>query len=136
MAVGVSASSAPSLTLRYPVALDHKPFRESFGTLPACRVRRRTVELAEPGPDATAAAAQIGAESERPVRVVVTGAAGYVGSRLVPELLRRGHTVVATRTGADPPAVSWAERVEWRRMDVLNLRETVLALAGSTPWST
>jgi uncharacterized protein YbjT (DUF2867 family) len=86
--------------------------------------------LAEPGPDATAAAAQIGAESERPVRVVVTGAAGYVGSRLVPELLRRGHTVVATRTGADPPAVSWADRVEWRRMDVLNLRETVLALAG------
>lgn len=55
------------------------------------------------------------------MRVVVMGAGGYVGSRLVPALLGQGHQVVATFT--NPGTASrfwWADRVEVVAMDVLD----------------
>ncbi len=51
------------------------------------------------------------------MRIVVAGASGYVGSRLVPELLRRGHEVVATCSSApEPGRFSWGAEVTWARM--------------------
>ena len=55
----------------------------------------------------------------KPLRVLVTGATGYVGSRLIPHLLELGHTVAAAsrREGAvaEHP---WGEAVEHREFDV------------------
>ena len=52
------------------------------------------------------------------MKVAVVGASGYVGSRLVPELLRRGHDVVATHHRSPSTAYPWSDDVEWRRVDV------------------
>jgi uncharacterized protein YbjT (DUF2867 family) len=47
------------------------------------------------------------------VRILVTGATGYIGGRLVPQLLDAGHHVVAmTRTEGWLRDVPWADRVE------------------------
>ena len=64
------------------------------------------------------------------MRVVVMGAGGYVGSRLVPELLYAGHDVVATFT--DVTSASrfwWSDRVRAVPMEVLD-RESVRAAAA------
>ena len=46
-------------------------------------------------------------------RVLVTGATGYIGSRLVPELLERGFTVrVLTRNRSKVASRAWVDRVE------------------------
>jgi len=53
------------------------------------------------------------------VRVLVLGATGYVGSRLVPHLLDVGHEVVAASSSPpDPDRFGWDERVEAVRCDV------------------
>jgi uncharacterized protein YbjT (DUF2867 family) len=65
------------------------------------------------------------------VRVAVIGASGYVGSRLVPELLVRGHEVVATYNRSRPTRFPWVDDVEWRRTDVHDEAQVVAGLAGA-----
>ncbi|NUR15785.1 MAG: NAD(P)H-binding protein [Dermatophilaceae bacterium] len=68
------------------------------------------------------------------MRVAVVGASGYVGSRLVPELLRRGHDVVAThrrRPAGHATAYPWADDVEWRRVDVQDEDAVIAGLEGA-----
>lgn len=54
------------------------------------------------------------------MRVLVTGATGYVGGRLVPLLLARGHTVRTTTSDPERRLPWWAGRVETVVMDVLD----------------
>ena len=57
--------------------------------------------------------------ADRPLRVLVTGSTGYVGSRLVPRLLDDGHTVLAATRELDAvEAYPWGDAVEPRRFDV------------------
>src|SRR5215218_7176714 len=57
------------------------------------------------------------------MRIVVLGATGYVGSRLVPELLEAGHDVVASSSSpADPTRFDWGDQVTWRQCDVTDRR--------------
>ncbi|MDY6999238.1 MAG: NAD(P)H-binding protein [Actinomycetota bacterium] len=52
-------------------------------------------------------------------RCLVTGATGYIGGRLVPELLERGHRVRAmARTPAKLDRAAWRDRVEVVRGDL------------------
>lgn len=63
------------------------------------------------------------------MRVLVTGATGYIGSRLIPRLLEAGHDVVAT--GRDLDALdrfAWADRVERRYLDVEDTVSVHLAI--------
>lgn len=56
------------------------------------------------------------------MRVLVLGATGYVGSRLVPELLDAGHDVRAAASSApDPDRFAWGGDVEWTQCDVTSV---------------
>ena len=70
--------------------------------------------------------------SPSPKRIVVTGARGYIGSRLVPELLRQGHDVVATAS-SDPAGspLPWVDDVEWAVMDALDAGDVAAAVKGA-----
>jgi uncharacterized protein YbjT (DUF2867 family) len=57
------------------------------------------------------------------MRVLVLGATGYVGSRLVPHLLEHGHEVVAASSSEpDPDRFGWDDRVRAIRCDVTGRR--------------
>ena len=69
----------------------------------------------------TARVDDIGAEGASPL-VLVTGATGYIGGRLVPLLLDRGYRVrVAVRDPERARARAWSDRVDIVQADLLDL---------------
>jgi uncharacterized protein YbjT (DUF2867 family) len=64
------------------------------------------------------------------VKVLVTGATGYVGGRLVPRLLERGHDVRTTTSRPDREPPWWGERVETVVMDALDADQVAAACEG------
>ncbi|NKQ54770.1 SDR family oxidoreductase [Amycolatopsis sp. K13G38] len=65
------------------------------------------------------------------MRCVVFGATGYIGGRLVPELLREGHQVRAVARDPGKLAdVPWRDRVEIVRGDVLDPNSVASAVDG------
>jgi uncharacterized protein YbjT (DUF2867 family) len=65
------------------------------------------------------------------MRVLATGATGYIGSRLIPRLLTTGHEVRAlTRDPGRLDGVPWRDRVEVAAGDVLDPGSLADALAG------
>ncbi|SDP73262.1 Nucleoside-diphosphate-sugar epimerase [Pedococcus dokdonensis] len=66
------------------------------------------------------------------MRVVVMGAGGYVGSRLVPVLLAAGHDVTATFTrAASAERFWWVDRVDVVELDVLDRPRVRAAFEGA-----
>ena len=65
------------------------------------------------------------------MKIAVTGATGYVGGRLIPQLLDEGHEVVAlARQPAKLGEAPWRRRVDVRRADVLDAASLDGALEG------
>lgn len=65
------------------------------------------------------------------MRILVLGATGYIGSRLVPRLLADGHDVVAASSSPpDPARFIWGEQVTWRQCDVAVPEQVQAAVAG------
>lgn len=65
------------------------------------------------------------------MKILVTGATGYVGSRLITRLLADGHSVRAALAGdIDRDTLWWMEHVEAVEMDVLDADQTSRAVAG------
>lgn len=65
------------------------------------------------------------------MRILVIGATGYVGSRLVPALLDEGHSVVAASSSAPTPSrFAWGASVDWVQCDVTSTTDVDAALVG------
>lgn len=63
--------------------------------------------------------------------MLVTGASGYVGSRLIPRLLAAGHRVVAAmRSPEKVSALDWSTSVSIAKMDATQPHEVAEALQG------
>lgn len=83
---------------------------------------------AEPSPTRTPS--RVGSVSA--VRVVILGATGYIGGRLVPELLARGHDVVCgARSPGKLDGRPWRDQVEVAEVDVFDPASLRTALEGA-----
>ena len=68
---------------------------------------------------------------ERPLRVVVTGAAGGVGTRTVEALLAAGHEVVATDRAAPATDYYWEERLNYLQADLTDAGSAFAVARGA-----
>lgn len=65
------------------------------------------------------------------MRILVLGATGYIGSRLVPGLLDDGHSVVvASSSPPAPQRFSWGNEVDWARCDIGDRESVEAAVEG------
>lgn len=65
------------------------------------------------------------------MRILVLGATGYVGSRVIPALLDEGHAVVAASSSDPAPSrFAWGSSVDWVRCDVTSAADVEAALGG------
>ncbi len=65
------------------------------------------------------------------LKVLVTGATGYIGSRLIPGLVERGHHVVAaSRSTSGTDDYPWDDEVETRELDIEDDELVGSAVAG------
>jgi nucleoside-diphosphate-sugar epimerase len=67
------------------------------------------------------------------MKVFVTGATGAIGSRLVPQLVERGHEVIGTSRSADKAARLRADGAEPVALDVLDREAVQEAVAAARP---
>ena len=73
-----------------------------------------------------------GAPATPPTTCLVTGATGYIGGRLVPELLQKGFRVrVMTRSPRSLRDHPWADRVEIVEADATDAGQVAAACAGA-----
>ncbi|MFJ5036144.1 SDR family oxidoreductase, partial [Streptomyces sp. NPDC088560] len=81
--------------------------------------------------EATTTTTGDGATTHEPLTCLVTGASGYIGGRLVPELLHAGYRVrCLARTPRKLRDHPWADRVEVVRGDVLDAASVARAMDG------
>lgn len=66
------------------------------------------------------------------MKVLVTGAGGFIGRYLLPALIARGHSVVATDVRLPGDAVS-DDRVAWYPLDVSRPEEVYRVMLGTRP---
>lgn len=65
------------------------------------------------------------------MKILVTGATGYIGGRLIPALLEKGHTVRAfVRDARGLEGREWFERIEVARGDLKDSAEVAEAMTG------
>lgn len=69
-------------------------------------------------------------KAEDELKILVTGATGYVGERLVPLLLERGQEVRTAKTNPDHEQPWWGDRMGTVVLDALDPDQVVAACKG------